>query len=162
MIETWKPILGYEDYFEISSSGIVRRLSNNKILKPHKTYKGYLRIALCVNKVSKKYTIHRLVALTFIDNPENKEFVNHIDGNKLNNNVNNLEWSTRNENEIHAFINGLKHHKAVIQYDIHGNKIAEFESIKLAAKHVGISHSSISECCNGITKTPKNYIWKFK
>lgn len=158
----WKPILEYENYFEISDTGIVRRLSNQKILKPHKTYKGYLRIALCVNKVSKKYTIHRLVALTYIPNPDNKEYVNHIDGNKLNNSVSNLEWATHCENETHAFINKLKCRKPVIQYDLNNNYINEFSSAYAASLSTKIARSSIFECCNGKLNTAGKYIWKFK
>ncbi len=157
----WKPILGYENHFEISDGGIIRRLSNLKILKPHVTNRGYLRIALCVNKVSKKYTVHRLVALSFIPNPKNKEYVNHIDGDKLNNCVNNLEWATHNENETHAFNNNLKQRKTVVQYDMNNNKLNEFTSAYAASLSTKIARSSIFECCNGKLNTAGNYIWKF-
>lgn len=119
-MEIWKDCFGFENYYEVSNFGKVRRkkvetnykdgrIANFKqtILKPSPNRKGYLRVYLSVN--SKKYTkpIHRLVALTFLENPLNKETVNHKDCNKLNNNSTNLEWLTNKENIQHAFKNGI-------------------------------------------------------
>lgn len=115
MNEIWKEITGYEGYFEVSNLGNFR--SKDRIIKykqngtrkyPGKSLKvelmqdGYSRIVLMKESVKKRYMCHRLVAETFIPNPENKPFVNHIDGNRSNNCVTNLEWCTQSENEIHA------------------------------------------------------------
>jgi hypothetical protein len=105
-IEIWKDIKGYEKYYEISNLGNVRRKSY--LLSTNKTYDGYQAITLCANKTQKTKTIHRLVAETFIENIENKPQVNHIDGNKSNNKLENLEWMTSSENVKHALKLGLK------------------------------------------------------
>lgn len=103
----WKPIKGYEGLYEVSDTGLVR--SNSTVLKPH-IKNGYLAINL-YNKKCKHYYIHRLVAETFIDNKNNYKYVNHIDCDKHNNNVNNLEWCTQKENITHSILNGLQHRR---------------------------------------------------
>ena len=115
MDEIWKPIEGYEDLYQVSSYGRVKsndrteicknglvRFREGKILKPHQNYNGYLWVSLCKNDKRKKNKIHRLVAQAFIPNINNKPQVNHIDGNKHNNNLKNLEWVTSKENMEHA------------------------------------------------------------
>ena len=117
----WKSVLGFEGYYEISENGIIKSLEkevNNskttkrvvkeRIRKPYVTKKGYVQIMLSKHKINYKFYIHRLVAINFIDNPDNKLEVNHIDGNKQNNHVSNLEWCTRSENNKHSFSIGLK------------------------------------------------------
>lgn len=114
--EVWKDIPGYEGKYQVSTLGRIRtvehqykqsrgiRTVKEKLLKPSLANNGYYRVNLGHGKTE---LIHRLVANTFIPNPENKRTVNHIDGNKLNNNVDNLEWNTHRENNIHAFKNNL-------------------------------------------------------
>jgi hypothetical protein len=111
----------------------------------------------------KLYYVHRLVALTFLDNPENKEFVNHKDGNKLNNSLENLEWATCLENNIHAIQSGLsKRRKKVIQYDSDMTKLCEFNSIADCSKTLNIGKSSISDSCNEKYKSTKSgYIFRY-
>jgi len=119
--EIWKPIKGYEGLYEISSLGRVKSFKRIKtrILKLCNS-NGYLSVSLIdKNKVYKTFKIHRLVAINFIDNPENKEQVNHKNGIKSDNNLHNLEWCTPSENQIHANKTGLsnppkgeKHHKS--------------------------------------------------
>jgi hypothetical protein len=160
----WKPIIGYENYYEISNFGEIRSIQNKskKIIKPYITNRGYLRIRLFKNKIRTAFTIHRLVGINFIPNTENKSYINHIDGNKQNNNVSNLEWVTHSENEKHASENNLKNSKSIIQYDLNGNKINEFNSIKNASIMTGIHKCGISKCCNNKMKTSGNFKWKFK
>lgn len=121
MKEIWADIEGYEGLYEISNHGRVQSLeriivnSNGvskivkaKILKPIINQLGYARVSLCKKGIKMKSArVHRLVALSFIPNPQNKKTVNHIDGNKLNNHIKNLEWATCSENCKHAYSIGL-------------------------------------------------------
>ena len=104
-MELWKEIEGFENY-QVSSWGRVR--SANGILKPYKNKKGYLKIGLTKDGKSHKKRVNRLVAMAFIDNPNELPFVDHIDGNKENNHVSNLEWTDRSRNVKHSFDTGLK------------------------------------------------------
>ena len=105
----WKPIKGYDGLYEVSDTGLVRNTSHKAILKPH-IKNGYLAINL-YDKKCKHYYIHRLVAEHFIDNPLNLKYVNHIDCNKHNNKVKNLEWCTQKQNIEHSILNGLQHRR---------------------------------------------------
>jgi len=119
-MEIWKKIEKFNNEYEISNRGRIRSVdailirSNGrphrrrpKILKPDTKHNGYAKGAVCVNKKMKPYQIHRLVAEAFIENPKNKETVNHINGIKDDNRVENLEWATRKEQAIHARDMGL-------------------------------------------------------
>lgn len=115
MREVFEDLKGYEDSYQISDSGRIftkRRLIGNQIyygkeLVPQLTSDGYLKVTLSKNCKSKKYYLHRLVAIQFLDNLDNLSQVNHIDGNKLNNSITNLEWCTKQENQNHAIRTGL-------------------------------------------------------
>ena len=109
----FKDVPGYEDIFQISRNGDIYSKRTNKVLKTHIGKRGYRMIATKIGGrkgVCKTLKMHRLVALTYIPNPENKEHVNHIDGDKLNNNASNLEWNTPRENIQHAERTGLSKH----------------------------------------------------
>lgn len=119
-MEIWKEVKNFESHYIVSNLGRVMSknkmveaknglaLRKGKILKPSKTDKGYLRISLSIKSNKKNFLVHRLVAETFIENLNNLPDVNHKDGNKENNRVNNLEWVTKQENHIHAAKTGLK------------------------------------------------------
>ena len=110
MKEEWKDIQDWEELYEVSSLGRVRSKRTNKFVIGDINNCGYYRVTLYNNKIKKRFFRHRLVALHFIpNNDETKTFVNHIDGDKSNNTITNLEWVTQSENEKHAFKNGLKH-----------------------------------------------------
>lgn len=100
--EEWKNIKGSNGMYLISNRGEIKNVNTNMIRKPN-IVNGYLRVRLTINGKRIGYSIHRLVAETFIDNPHNLPVVNHIDGNKLNNNVTNLEWCTHSENTTHSY-----------------------------------------------------------
>jgi len=112
--EMWLPVIGYEKYYKISNKGRLRRilkkssLKYGNVLKPAKSRCGYYLAVMSVNGKCKSFSVHRLVAKAFIPNPENKPQVNHIDGVKANNFVENLEWNTASENVLHAFRTGLE------------------------------------------------------
>lgn len=112
--EVWVDIENYNGVYQISNIGNVRSLYYNRrlttkytLLKQRVNPDGYMCVGLTLNKKQKKQRVHRLVAMGFIDNPENKSEVNHKDGVKKNNTVGNLEWNTHRENMVHATINGL-------------------------------------------------------
>ena len=111
----------------------------------------------------KKYALHRLVSLMFIPNLENKPFVNHIDGNKINNSVTNLEWVTCSENNLHNYKAGLinGHKRQIIQYDLEKNEIQKFNSIKETSENVQISLSCIKDVLKGKQKSTKGFIFKY-
>lgn len=101
-------IAGFEIY-DVSENGIVVNTKTNKVLKPYVSKRGYYRVKLyTVEHSAKMFQVHRLVAQAFIPNPNNLPEVNHIDGNKLNNCVDNLEWCTAKDNTKHAYENGLR------------------------------------------------------
>jgi len=102
---------------------------------------GYIRVYI----YNKTFALHRLIALAFVKNTENKEQVNHIDGNKLNNSVENLEWVSNQENQIHKFKIGLGNNftRKITQFDLEMNKIKDFNSIAEASKELNIGKSSI-------------------
>ena len=106
-MEEWRKIKGYEGIYSVSNIGNIRNDQTNKILSKYVSHKGYEVIYLCNKGKRKNMKVHRLVAIAFIPNVENKPQVNHKDGNKLNNNVDNLEWVTCKENINHAFKTGL-------------------------------------------------------
>ena len=108
--EEWREIEGYDGEYKISNKGQVASLKRNNyyILSPGRDSQGYYTVALSKNGNTKSYLLHVLLAKTFIPNPENKPVVNHKDGNKINNNLDNLEWVTYKENNVHAYAIGLK------------------------------------------------------
>lgn len=164
--EIWKDIEGYQGY-QISNFGNIksfRKYKNGKLMIPQKDKKGYLQICLYKNRKSKTKKMHRLVAQTFILNNENKPQVNHIDGNKTNNNVNNLEWCNNSENQLHAYKNGLekpRFARKVIQKDIFDKTIRIWDTIREASFILKIDESSIGKCCRKERKTAGNYKWQY-
>jgi hypothetical protein len=153
--EEWKIILSNNNY-EVSNFGKIRNPKKH-ILKSYIS-KGYESIRL--NK--KTYSVHRLVAQEFILNPNNFPIVNHLDRNKLNNKITNLEWTNYLENNNHAIKTGKNTYKLPIrQYDLNGNFIRKFDSSIEASKFIGISSSHIRNCARGVKKTAGGFIWKY-
>ena len=141
---------------------------SGKYLKPYPRGNGYLGVDIA----GKKMLLHRLVAEVFLTNPNNLEIVNHIDGNKHNDEVWNLEWCDRSYNQIHAYKNGLQKKKfsknnplskPVLMMNSNMEVIREFDSLTDAASFVGLkTYSNISRCIRGERNTAKGYYWKFK
>lgn len=110
----WRDVVGYEQYFAVSSDGQIYSKRSSKVLKTRISSTGYVSFTTRLdgrNSKSVMFRVHRLVAEAFIPNDHNKPFVNHIDGVKTNNNVDNLEWVTHSENLLHAHAIGLKVNK---------------------------------------------------
>lgn len=164
--EVWKTITGFPNY-KVSNFGRVKSLNYNgtkqeKILKPQKTKKGYLRVGLYYNNKYCMKAIHRLVALAFIPNPTNQPQVNHVDGNKENNAVKNLEWCSNKYNQIHSIKIGLRRFNKVSQYDKNGVFLKQWEKAIDASQELKIDLSHIGQACRGERKTAGGYIWKYE
>lgn len=171
--EEWRTIFDFPNY-EVSNKGNIRskeyndslgHLRNSKKLKKQVNNCGYEYVILSSKEEKHKtLTVHRIVAKTFIPNPEEKEDVNHIDGNKLNNNVNNLEWTTTQENIIKRYEIGIdgNNYKRVSQFDKDGNLVGSFLSSYEAERITGISRTHIGGCCRGERLTAGGYVWKFE
>ena len=163
-VETFVKIDGFEKY-EVSNLGKVRNIKSGRVLKPRLQNNGYLMLCLYKNNKQKNLLLHRIVATAFIDNPEGKPQVNHIDENKTNNDLSNLEWCTARENAIHGTrIKRFseKNFKKVIQLDLNDNVLNVFESIKQAGQETGVFATSISACCNGKVKSAGGFKWRRK
>lgn len=155
--QIWKEIQDYEKYYVINNCGIVKRIGG-KELKPSKNRGGYYWVKLSRPKQRKDCRIHRLVAQAFIPNPKNYPCINHKDGNKLNNQINNLEWCTKLQNEHHAMKLGLypsgeDNYNAKLTWE----KVAEirnkyipfkYSRVKLAREY-GVAEGSIQRILNG-------------
>lgn len=174
-MEIWKDIKGYEGLYQVSNLGNVRSLNFHrekkiKILKPNLKKDGYYETTLSKNSKFKWVRTHRLVAEAFIPNIYNKPQVNHINGNKLDNKAENLEWCTNQENITHAIITGLEklnghenpNAKEVNQYDLNNNFIKSYKCLKYAQEETGIKYRYISEACHLKRKSAGGYIWKFE
>jgi len=163
-VETFVKIEGFEKY-EVSNLGRVRNMKTGKILKPQPDKNGYLKHHLSEHNKQKHLFLHRIIATTFIDNPEGKPCVNHIDENKLNNDLSNLEWCTVRENNIHGTRTkraAEKLSQKVIQLDLNDNVLNEFESMKQAERETGVFASHIGASCNGKRKSAGGYKWRKK
>lgn len=160
--EYWKPIKGYEGLYMVSNWGRVKsiKFGKERILKPVTNSSGYLLVGLYKNNIEKKYSVHRLVAEAFIPNPYNLPQVNHRDENKLNNNVDNLEWCT-NEYNINYGTRTERYSKPVLQYTLDGEFVGEWPSARECGRN-GFNQGSVSACCRGKLKTHRGFIWKYK
>lgn len=161
MKEEWRPVEGTNNYLYVSNLGRVRsNWRKGKILKPTPDQRGYLRLKVTTKYFSKPFKVHRLVAQAFIPNPDNLPQVNHIDGNKANNRVDNLEWMSNRDNAHHAIRTGLwtnsleATHRAALSkriplysIDIITGERRDFESVSKAERFFNSRH--ISDVLNG-------------
>lgn len=185
MSEIWKDVPNYERLYQVSNQGNVKSLSFGarnikhsnveRLLSCSMSNLGYRKVELYKNGKSKMFYVHRLVANSFIPNPDNKPQVNHKDGNKSNNRVENLEWVSAKENISHAISTGLKTNspmlgrkgvlnpqsKSISRYDLQGNYIESFVGISETARYLGISCSALSNCLCGRKKTCCGSIWRY-
>ena len=164
-VEEWADICGYEGRYRISTNGNVFSLIYNKMLSPFNCGYGYLNVGLRNNGKTKLFRIHRLVAEAFIKNPNSYPEVNHIDEDKRNNRVDNLEWCNRKYNENYGTKNkkrSVAMSKPVVQLTTDGSFVKKYSSQLEAERTGAFSGAAISACCHGRYKTHKGYIWKFE
>jgi len=164
--ETWKDIPGYEGLYKASNIGNIKSYYNKNgksILKPSPKRSGYLQVILVKNKRNWSVGVHILVLMAFTGSRIPGKQVNHIDGNKHNNNLNNLEWVTASENMIHSCSVLKNATKPVLQMSKRGDVvIAEYESLVMASMVTGVHKVNISICCRGITGSAGGYKWQLK
>lgn len=174
--EIWKDIKGYEGLYQVSNFGNVKsvdRISKHsngdltlkgKLLKSVKNSRGYLQVDLCKNGKIKKILIHRLVAQTFLPNPDNKPHIDHINTITTDNRVINLRWVTQKENINNPLTIDKKSKnlsKPIIQFSKDGKFIKKWDSALDAQRELGIKQSNICSCCKGKNKTTGGYIWRY-
>lgn len=180
MDEVWKDVAGFEGLYQVSNMGRVRsvdryvphkrfgqKFCKGHMMATHVTNSGYLSVNLCRGNKYTSYDVHRLVAIAFlgvhaVDGLE----VNHIDEDKRNNKVDNLEWVTKSQNNRHgtkAERQAEKVRKVVLQYDVEGNFLKEWSSATEAEQAIsGKFTGAISHCCKGKSKTAFGFVWRFK
>nr|QBK86537.1 MAG: HNH endonuclease [Marseillevirus LCMAC102] len=157
--KTWNRIPEFPDYY-VSEDGNIWSKQSHRLLKTQMKC-GYENVTLRKNKTNYGKTIHRLVALAFIPNPDNLRVVNHKDGVKTNNHISNLEWVTQKENIIHAHKLGLSisFSRSVCQLDKHKNLVYTFSSIKEASEKTNVRGSHIVDVCKGRRSKEKGWYW---
>ena len=177
MKELWKPIINFENYL-VSNKGRVKNKNSHKILKLKINKYGYETVCLFKNGFRKYPQVHRLVAIAYLKEKDiSKNQVNHIDGNKLNNNLENLEWVTGSENQKHSYQNGLQkkkfggenqYAKSIYQIDDDNNILKKWNSIieaslfyKPSKTKLNTAIGNIWKSLNGIQKTAYGFIWRY-
>ncbi len=168
-METWKEIPFAKGEYLVSNIGRVKTAKTGRVLRPAIDARGYERVCLFKVHRDRRYKVHRLVAITFIPNPDGKEQVNHKDGNKRNNSVDNLEWMTNSENMQHSIEHGLhdglqrfrdSRKKRVIATHIDSGESIVFDSILAAKNAIGSCH--IPEVLNGVRHQTKGYTFRYE
>lgn len=178
-MEVWKDIEGYEGLYQVSNTGKVRSLRyrnqdkmNELFLKPHN--QGYLQVELHKNGKRKMFTVHRLVAMAFVDGYAIGKEVNHIDENKQNNISTNLEWVSTSQNVLHSIshrksvmtrkypkFHARKDKQTVLQMSLNGEVIKRWESTIEVKEKLGYSDWSIKQCCRNNRETAYGYKWQY-
>lgn len=180
--EVWRSVVGYMDLYEVSNLGRVRsldRIQYNPVAATHQTLhpghimrgrvsnNGYRTVGLRdINGKRKTYSVHRLVAQAFIQNPDNLPFVNHKNYNKLDNRVENLEWCTEYDNVHYGRADEIRQlnqpkRKAVRQYTLNGEIVADYPTLVAAAKAANTTRQLVRECASGRLQTAGGYKWKY-
>lgn len=173
MKEIWKDVIDYEGYYQVSNLGGFRSLERKsrsgktlkaKVLTGTIAHTGYISVHLSKNGVLKKDLLHRLVMKAFVENPHNYPQVNHIDENKTNNCITNLEWVSPKQNANHGTRNQRMVESAILNNKLGKpvtNGFETFQSIRGAGRITGISSSGIMACLHGSQKTAGGFTWRY-
>jgi hypothetical protein len=171
-MENWKDINGYEGYYQISNFGKIKslprvlenRIKKETILKLIINNHGYVACGLTINNKHKRFLVHRLIAEAFIENTQNKPFINHINGIKDDNRIENLEWVTHSENVKHAYDIGIKksksgknHYAAKIVLNLENGIF--YDTLKEAAFYNNINYTTLKSALFFKTKYSKKFIY---
>lgn len=169
----WRDVIGYEGIYKVSESGLILSTPRNGTVKYPIVLiggidqNGYKIVRFSKNNKSTTRTVHRIVALAFIPNPKGYNMVNHINGIKTDNRADNLEWCDASYNKIHSiYILGKKRkietypRISVVQKDLNGRIVNQFESLRDASRLTGINIANICLCVSGKRKTAGKYIWE--
>ena len=179
--EEWKDIQGYEGLYQVSNCGRVKshdrvvfqsnrygtttvHVYKGKILKECANPNGYIHVDLHKNGKVKRFLMHRLVAMHFLKRLNEQNVINHLDGNKFNNHVSNLEWCTQSHNIQYAYEHGTKippHMRQIAQCDMDGNIIKIWDSIADACRKVHVSSSNVAKACRGTRKHAGGFKWQY-
>lgn len=158
----WKDVQGYEGKYIVSSDGQVYSMITKRMLHPS-VCKGYAVVSLYHGGSVKNCKVHRLVAAAFLPNPDGKPTVNHIDENKLNNRVTNLEWATNDEQNTHGtrlVRAAMTKSRKIEQQSLNGEPIRTCPSMAAVERETGIRRGNIWACCEGRIKSAGGFIWK--
>lgn len=183
--EIWKDMPEWCGYYQVSNLGKVRSLTrktasrpaNGKALKEFYSTNGYLMVCFSKESKLKRFLIHRLVAICFLENKNNYPVVNHKNGNKLDNRADNLEWCTTSQNAMHAYKTGLRvikeseikrliewnktdHGVKISQYTKGGEHLGDFISIAEAARQARVNYNALFSCVRGRSKTCGGFVFK--
>lgn len=169
----WKDVVGFEGSYKVSDTGLVYSFFAKRLKATKKNNRGYVQISLHKEGKEHMWLLHRVVAMAFIPNPSNHPQINHIDEDKDNNHVNNLEWCTNKHNRHHGtgYARSVEGHdykrmgfnngKPVTMFSLCGKEIASFPSVVAAQRETGISESNIRQSCYGKRRTAGGYSWKY-
>ena len=164
-MEIWKDIEGYEGLYQVSNLGRVKSVLSKKILKQYEDSSHYKRVRFYKDGKHKDYSVHRLVATAFIPNPDKLPCVNHKSEIVSENFADNLEWCSNKYNSNYGTTQARrvqKRQKPILQYDLNGEFIREWNSVKEAGEYLNISPRRISEVCNYVRKSCGGYIFELK
>ena len=154
--ELWKPVVGYEGFYEVSNFGRIKK--GLKVLRSYPNNRGYAQIHLSKERTKRSYLVHRLVAEAFCTKPDGCDVVNHIDNNPKNNSAENLEWVTQFSNVHHAAEVGVLTIRPVVRSD--GKTEVYYPSL-CATEADGFTKSCVCDCCNGRLKAYKGFTWRY-
>lgn len=161
--EEWRDVLGFEELYQVSNHGNVRTIKKGEAeMSQQENRNGYMTVHLRNKGVERRAMVHRLVAEAFIPNPDELRDVNHKNGNKSDNRVENLEWASHSDNMTHSFRELGKNVRHIVQIGLDGTLIERWNSIVEASEATGICRTDIQKCCKGERTMAGAFSWKYE